>query len=263
MAETASFEDITQLLDGYVDRVNLAVALRNGPLIPVDTYQPQVPSVLAGLLARQATLATRLAQSPPFWDGHVAPLILRPMVECLVSFRWMVLEPVNRTNEYVIYALGQAKLTLSKIQAEIERTSDEETKERLLQAARLQEAWVLSQRLMQYVDVNLGSWTGSSIRKMCEEVGDKDLYDFWFAPHSACAHNTWQHVSVWNTKVCRNPLHQEHRLSHTAMPNLTLEYVHQAAKFFSALIEAFDAYYEVELGDDCSLSYFEEGLVAL
>ena len=149
------------------------------------------------------------------------------------------------------------------MQTEIEREPDGETKERLIQAAQLQEAWVLSQRLMQFVDINLGSWAGSSIRKMCEEIGDKELYDFWFVPHSACAHNTWQHVSVWNTKVCRNPLHQEHRLSHTAMPSLTLDYVHQSVRFFGELLTDFDKFYGVEVNGPDVLSSFEEGLFAL
>lgn len=260
MSDSATFDAITQLLDRYVARVNDAVTKRNGPLVPVDTYHPQVPSVLAGLLARQATLTTRLAQSPPLWDGHIAPLILRSMVECLVTFRWILLDPVARTGEYIAYGLGQAKLQLSKMQVEIDSAADDESKNRLIAAAKMQEAWILSQRLIQFVDVNLGSWAGASIRKMCEDIGHKDLYDWWFVPHSACAHNMWQHVSIWNTKVCKNPMHQEHRLSYTAMPQLTLDYVHQSVKFFSEMIEDFDKYYGIYISDVTVLEDFEADL---
>jgi len=174
-----------------------------------------------------------------------------------VTLRWIIIDPVNRANEYICYGLGQAKLQLSKLQAEIDIVEEGSRKERMVQAAQLQEAWILSQRLMQFVDVNLGSWTGSSIRQMCIETGDKDLYDWWFAVHSACAHNTWQHVATWNTKTCHNPLHQEHRLSHIAMPKLTLDYVHQSAKFFSNFIEDLDAYYKIIRDEPSILESFE------
>lgn len=263
MTDNAWFDEIGNFLDQYINDVAEAVSFRNGPEVPIDTYYPHVPSVLAGLLARQATLTTRLAQCPPLWDGHSAPLHLRPMVECLVTFRWIIIDPVNRANEYVCYGLGQAKLQLSKLQAELENMEEGPPKERALWAARMQEAWILSQRLIQFVDVNLGSWTGSSIRQMCIETGDKDLYDWWFSVHSACAHNTWTHVSEWNTKLCRNPLHQEHRLSHIAAPTLTLEYVHQSAKFFSAFVEDFDAYYGIEKAVPTILESFEAKMYEL
>lgn len=260
--ESTSFENVTQFLDGYVDRVKEAVRVRNSDVVPVDTYKPQLPSVLAGLLARQAILTIRLSQSPPLWDGHVAPLILRPMVEGLVTLKWILLDPYARSAEYISYGLGQVKLQLSKLQKEIE-AAEPEAKAKIIQAAKAQEAWILSQNLIQFLDVNLGSWSGSSIRKMCEEIGEKDLYDWWFVPHSACAHNSWQHVSIWNTNVCKNPLHQEHRLSHLANPQITLDYVHQSAKFFSEFLDDFDNYYSLKIEDRTILEEFEAGLESL
>lgn len=263
MPETLSFDDLTGVLDGYIECIRQSVAVRNGPTVPVDLYRPEIPSVLAGLLARQATLAMRLAQSPPTWDGHIAPLILRPMVECLVSFRWIIKDPTVRATEYVSYALGQAKLTLSKMQNEIEQREDQDSKENTLKAAQMQEAWILSQRLIQYVDVNLGSWAGMSIQKMCQETESEDLYNFWFVPHSACAHNTWHHVSIWNTRVCKNPLHHEHRLSHIASPDLTLAYVQQSSGFLSDLLEEFDRFYGVGFTEEDPFLFLERGLSSL
>jgi Family of unknown function (DUF5677) len=263
MTDNSWFDEISGFLDKYIDDVNEAVSARNGPTVPIDTYHPHVPSVLAGLLARQATLTTRLAQCPPLWDGHSAPLLLRPMVESLVTFRWIIIDPVNRANEYICYGLGQAKLQLAKLQAELETMEDGPAKERAIWTAQMQEAWILSQRLIQFVDVNLGSWTGSSVRQMCIETDDKELYDWWFAVHSACVHNTWQHVAEWNTKTCKNPLHQEHRLSHVAAPTLTLDYVHQSAKFFSAFVEDFDTYYGIERTELTILESFESNMYKL
>lgn len=165
-------------------------------------------------------------------------MILRGMVECLVTFKWIALDASTRAAE------------------------DDELKERLLAAARMQEAWIDSQILMPFVDVNLGSWAGTSIRNMCEEIGESDLYRFWFTPFSSAVHSTWQHVSVWNTAVCRNPLHMEHRVSAIAETGMDPEIVAKAAYFFDRLVEAFDSYYGLKLDEEATADRYRSGLLA-
>lgn len=256
------FGELIPVLEGYIEDVNEAIKRRNGPDVTLDLYNTHVPTVLAGLLARQATLTTRLAQSPPLWDGHAAPLFLRAMVECLVSFKWIAIAPEQRAAEYIGYGLGQAKLMLSHLQKEI-AVADDDRKDRLIQAATMQEAWILSQRLIQFVDVNLGSWTGSSIRKMCEEIGETNLYQYWFVPHSSCVHSTWQHVSIWNTRTCGNPLHLGHGISAFAAPDMTLQYVEQSANFFDMIVDSFDGFYKLDIGPSNLLGRLQERVAGL
>lgn len=250
-----------QFLKEYSAHAWEIVEGRNESNVSIDLYYGHLPSVLAGLLARQATMSIRLAEHPRLWDGHMATMILRGMVECLVTFRWIVLDPVVRASEYVAYGLGQAKLTLSHIQKEIDIETDAQTKERLIRVATMQEAWIISQKLMPFVDVNLGSWTGSSIRKMCDEIGDKELYDFYFVPFSSSVHSTWQHISTWNTKLCTNPLHMEHRLSAIASPGSDPMLAQMSARFFDRMVTAFDDHYGLKFDNVSAEEFFEKGLI--
>jgi Family of unknown function (DUF5677) len=254
-------DKVGQFLKKYSDHAWAIVEGRNEPNVPIDLYHGHVPSVLAGLLARQATLSIRLAEHPLLWDGHLATMVLRGMVECLVTLRWIVLDPVVRASEYVAFGLGQAKLTLSHIQKEIELETDAETKERLIRVATMQEAWIISQKLMPFVDVNLGSWTGSSIRKMCDEIGDEELYNFYFVPFSSSVHSTWQHVSTWNTKLCKNPLHMEHRLSAILSPNSDPMLAQMSARFLDQMVTAFDDYYGLKIDSIPAEEFFGKGLM--
>lgn len=262
MTEISWNRQIEVCLEDFATDVWSMVEARNGQDVPIDLYDRCIPSVLAGLLARQAALAIKLSQCPPLWDGHTSPMILRGMVECLVTFKWIVLDAHTRAAEYVGYGLGQAKLTLSHMQAKIAVTDDETEKERLLIAARMTEAWIESQMLMPFVEVNLGSWAGTSIRSMCEEIGEKELYHFCFVPFSTAVHSTWQHLSIFNTRVCRNPLHMEHRVSAMPQPSLDPDVVAQAAQLFDRLVEAFDAYYDLHLDGQATAQKYQSALAA-
>jgi Family of unknown function (DUF5677) len=261
MSELETDVTVGSFLRKYGEHVWAIVERRNEPATPVDLYHGQVPSVLAGLLARQAALSIRLAECPRLWDGHISPMILRSMVECLITFRWIVADPIKRATEYVSYGLGQAKLSLSHTQKALEAETDPETKERLIWAAKMQEAWIVSQKLMLFVDINFGSWSGSSIRQMCDDIGDDELYRFYFVPFSGCVHSTWQHVSIFNTNVCRNPLHMEHFVSALADPGQDPMQAQMSARFFDWTVVEFDTFYDLQLESVSAESYFRDGLM--
>ena len=99
-------KQIESCLEDFAALVWSKVEVRNDRDVPIDLYDRCIPSVFAGLLARQATLAIKLSQCPPLWDNHVGPMILRGMVECLVTFKWIALDAHTRAAEYVGYGLG-------------------------------------------------------------------------------------------------------------------------------------------------------------
>jgi len=172
-----------------------------------DGFETGVNTVLSALLARQSALAMGLAESPPTWSGHIAPLILRSMIDLLITFRWILLEPRQRAQEYINYGLGTEKLLTANYQEKIETGYEGADVRRIIEANL---AWIESQQFQMFVAVNFGSWTGVSVRKMCDEIGDPDLYKFSYVPFSACVHNMWNHVGKWNARLCRNPLHKQH-----------------------------------------------------
>lgn len=49
--------------------------------------------VVFGLLARQATLAIGLLRSPQSWNGDMAPVILRTMIDLHLTLAWILQDP--------------------------------------------------------------------------------------------------------------------------------------------------------------------------
>ena len=72
--------------------------------------------------------------------------------------------------------------------------------------------WLNSQKMAQFVVVNLGSWSGFTVRRMAEEAGCIDFYNRVYQPFSAAVHSNWAHISDKNTVECQNPTHREHRI---------------------------------------------------
>ena len=90
------------------------------------------------------------------------------------------------------------------------------------------ERWINSQHLIFLTDVNVGSWTGISTRKMAEEAGCLDFYNYVYTPFSACTHSMWHHVGRYNLKECQNPLHQFHAIPH--IPDLPIDPYYMSAR---------------------------------
>lgn len=75
--------------------------------IEVDIYDTAAHEVTGALIARQATLSIQLCSSPGNWNGHVAPLFLRAMVDAHISLAWVLKEPAQRAKDFILYGLGQ------------------------------------------------------------------------------------------------------------------------------------------------------------
>lgn len=52
---------------------------------PIDLDKIEIHEVIGSLMARQVTLAVELASAPMIWSGHIAPLILRSMVDTYIN----------------------------------------------------------------------------------------------------------------------------------------------------------------------------------
>ena len=85
----------------------------------LDLSKQEMFEVLGGLMARQVTLATQLAMSPNIWNEHIAPIILRSMVDNFINFAWIFEDPLERARKYILYGLGQEKLQLEHLKSQI------------------------------------------------------------------------------------------------------------------------------------------------
>ena len=172
--------------------------------LPKDVYQNCQCEVIGALLARQVTLAKRMARNPAFWDVHVGPVLLRVMIDNHITLAWILKDPSVRTERFVLHGLGQAKLYLEHLKVESEECSSPDL-QHLIEGA---ERWINSQRYTFLTNVDLGSWSGLNTREMADQADCLDVYRYAYTPFSSCAHNMWNHVGRLNVVQSRNPLHK-------------------------------------------------------
>lgn len=230
--------DVGPLLDEYVRMAREELDARWGSWT-IDMSRREVHEVVGGLVARQVSLATQLAQAPATWNGHVAPLVLRAMIDTFITFAWISKDPVDRSRRFIQYGLGQEKLLLEHHRARIEAEHKDADGHPLIQQM---ERWLSAQRLPFLTEVNIGNWSGLDVRKMAEETGNFDLYRFAYAPFSAAAHGMWQHVAKYNLAPCSNPLHGLHRVPADPQLDIDVDYMYRAAKYVERTFRLFDAF---------------------
>jgi hypothetical protein len=209
---------------------------------PPDFRHIQVHEVIGGLLARQATLAKEIAGAPSIWNGHGAPILLRAMADVYINLVWLIIDPPIRCLKYISFGLGQAKLELEHRRAEI-GTRTPTSEETLMLEDR--ERWIDRQRVTFLQDVDLGKWSGLSVRQMAEEADCLDFYHYVYQPFSGATHSMWHHVERYNLRTCRNPLHRYHRIPVSPMLEPDLSYVLLAAKYWSKSLSAFDLKFDI------------------
>jgi hypothetical protein len=102
------------------------------------------------------------------------------------------------------------------------------------------ENWLNTQRYTFLTEVNIGSWSGIDTRKMAEEAGCLDLYNYAYTPFSAATHNMWNHVAKYNLAHCPNVLHRHHKIPVVLSVTPDLDYVYRAAKYVKKAFSLFD-----------------------
>ena len=219
--------------------------------IPLELYNSEVYEVIGGLLARQVTLSIQLAKNPSIWNGHIAPLILRSMIDAHITLAWILTDNFEeRAKEYILYGLGQEKKLIEHLKKEME--NDEDIKE----LVKLKESWIEAQQYPFLTEVNLGSWSGTNTRQMAIETDCEDLYKYAFEPFSAVAHNMWQHISIYNLKQCTNPLHKYHKVPTILKAPLSEDFVYRSSKYISKSFVVFDKKFELTLDTSLPEDWF-------
>lgn len=206
----------------------------------LDLNELEKFEVVGALLARQTTLAIDLAAAPPIWTPHVAPIILRSMADVFITLAWILDDLNARAKKFVEDGLGAVKLENAHRKKEIELQSDPQQAEQLQQLHDYWDAWMKSQRMNQFIEVNLGSWSGLTTRKMAEEAGFLDFYNFVYQPFSAAVHSNWAHLSDKNTLICENPAHRRHRIPTIIESGISPYWPVLAAKYLQKTFSHFD-----------------------
>lgn len=207
---TSVIQEINQLDAELPEKIRRFIELADLGLkerwskLPKDIYENYQCEVIGALLARQVTLAKRMARNPDFWDVHVGPILLRVMIDGHITLAWILKDPAVRSKRFVVHGLGQAKLYLEHLKVENTDGNNPDL-QKLIEGM---ERWINNQQYTFLTNVDLGSWSGLNTREMAEEADCLDIYRYAYIPFSSCVHNMWNHVGRLNVVQSGNPLHK-------------------------------------------------------
>lgn len=202
-----------------------------------DLSIPEKFEVIGGLMSRQITIAINFMTCSSIWNGHIAPIIMRSLVDNYINFAWIIEEPLERTRKFIYFGLGQAKLQLEHRKVEMKSREPNEKEKLLLEAS---ESWINEQRFTFLTEVSLKSWAEISVRQMAEEANCIDLYNYVYQPFSNVAHNMWNHVARYNLIESDNPLHKFFRKPAIFKFPPDVYYLELTAKYVDKMFRLYD-----------------------
>jgi len=241
------YSDLMPIAKAYCDIAEKGLNERWEKL-PIELYDSETYEAIGGLLARQATLSIEFVTAPSIWNAHIAPIIMRCMMDALISIQWIVKDPAARARKFVLYGLGQEKLYIENMKTRMDCEDAD-----IADLIERESAWLNSQRRDFLTEVNVGSWSDLKTRDMAKDCGLEDLYKFGYTPFSGAAHNMWHHISRFNLKFCQNPLHNFHKVPTIASCPIEVAYAVQSAQHLEESFGAVDEAYSLEI--DTALPY--------
>lgn len=223
-----------------------------------EIYDKHISETIGALLSRQATLSIEMASAPTTWNGHVAPLFLRCMVEAYITLAWILAKPEERSKKYIEYGLGQEKLFIEFLDEALNEDPCSYDAETIKNMIKVRKGWLNAQLAEWATEVNVGSWSGMSAREMAKEIGRESIYKHAYVPFSGAAHNMWQHVGIFNVEPCTNPLHKWHVVPKIRHAPAHPDFMYRSAKYISITFELFDEKMAIESEIPLPEKYFVE-----
>jgi len=165
--------------------------------------------------------------------GILGRLALRTILESHINLRYLL----NKGDEELwkkwrTYGAGQAKLNALRFDELMDAPKyiNTQTIERIAG----EDLWE------EFININLGSWSGSDLRKMSEKAGVKPAYDKYYSWTSGYSHITWGAIRETSFETCGNPLHRLHRYPKKSPLPDTL---HDAAGLVNEILEDLNSVY--------------------
>ncbi|WNK19594.1 DUF5677 domain-containing protein [Halomonas piscis] len=136
----------------------------------------------------------------------VGSIALRSLVEVCITFKYLShADSSELWKMYRVYGAGQAKLAFLKTQqthGDLPNFLDEN----VLHSIANEDFW------QEFLDIDVGHWAKSNLRKLSQECGAKELYDKYYDWSSSFIHGNWAAIRDTNFVTCHNPLHRLHRI---------------------------------------------------
>ena len=160
---------------------------------------------------------------------------LRTIAECYITLAYLVKEDdAELWQSYRIYGAGQAKLAFLKLDESAHEPSyvDVETLKQLAN----EDMW------QEFLNIDLGHWDNTDLRKMSMEAGVKDVYDQFYGWTSTFAHGHWGAILDTVFDTCGNPLHRFHRIPRQSVRSLP-DVVPDACELIDKILEVVSQLY--------------------
>jgi hypothetical protein len=239
-----SMNEIEKLIELYVSRSKDALKNR-WVKWKFDMSQRELHEVVGGLLARQVTLSNGMALNPGIWNEHLAPIFLRCMADVYINLAWICKDPQQRAKKFIEYGLGQLKLEIEHRKKQLRKDAKDPDSDIMIKS---KEELLNSQKLTYFTDVELGHWAESNTRRLAEEAGCIDFYNYVYVPFSSAVHSTWKHILQYSLTICKNPLHRGHYVPIDMNLPSSLWYLDLSAKYLDKTFKIFDNTFDVEDG---------------
>jgi hypothetical protein len=135
---------------------------------------------------------------------------LRTILETFLTLAYLSKKDDSNTwGAYRSFGTGQAKLAFLKLD-ELTDVASEELPDSI--DVSLLEALANEDRWQDFVEINLGHWDRSNLRRTSELADQKATYDRFYSWTSSFIHANWAAVRVTQFDICVNPLHRWHRV---------------------------------------------------
>lgn len=171
----------------------------------IEINSKEIYEVNGGLLCRQVILMRHFAIARAAWNSDLAPIFHRTQIDNFISLSWILLDPLERAKKYIYHGLGVEKLNINARKEQLKLDGYEDNNDPLIEYS---QAWLSSQRYDFLTEVNFGSWSGISTKKMAEESNNIQLYNYSYQPFSSTSHNMWNHIGKMCMRQSENPLHK-------------------------------------------------------
>lgn len=136
--------------------------------------------------------------------GILARLGLRTILETHINLKYLALkDDAQLWSKWRTYGAGQAKLNALKFDELVEAPKFINTD--TLESIAGEDLWE------EFINIELGSWSGADLRKLSDKAGLKSSYDQYYSWSSTYSHGTWGAIREVCFKTCGNPLHRLHR----------------------------------------------------
>lgn len=136
--------------------------------------------------------------------GVLARLGLRTILETHISLRYLIQKNDDQLwTKWRTYGAGQAKLNALKFDELVEPPKFINTE--TLESIAGEDLWE------EFINIELGSWSGADLRKLSDKAGLKSSYDQYYSWSSTYSHGTWGAIREVCFQTCGNPLHRLHR----------------------------------------------------